>query len=361
MTTKPLSIAVLGDTNIDAWFQLEERPRWDHVIHSHHTMLVAGGKGLNMALGVARLGAKATLLSVIGNDAWGLTLRRQIEELLAQHEVSAGSASGENEAIGEVNLDHVVTVDAPTPICGVLTNRSKNDPAYIGVKRLPMWQGFTLADEWKSVIANSDVLIACLSLPTRVVCDAIKGAHESGVLVVLNPGPPPRDSVEYQDLIHVLEYVDVMVPNDYEARQLIAISETSAPDAALSELADKLQEAISDDVFGLVCITKGRDGFEAVCRSARESNGEGKLPRRRFKGKINAIITDPLGRGDAFCSSLAVELASNKTVDYALRFAATAASLATRTPGAAAAMPTRKAVQTALSRGGRVDVEETFD
>lgn len=360
MTAEALSIAVLGDTNIDAWFQLAERPRWDQVIHSEHTMLVAGGKGLNMALGVARLGAKATLLSVIGNDAWGLTLRRQIEELLVRHEISPASMKGEVEAIGEVNLEHVLTASAPTPICGVLTNRTKNDPAYIGIKRLPIWDGFVLAEQWKSVISRSDVLMACLSLPAGVVCDAIRTAHENGVLVVLNPGPPPRNSVEYQNLVHVLEYVDIMVPNDYEARQLIAVSETNAPDAALPELADRLQEAISGDIFGLVCITKGRAGFDAVCCSAREANGEATLRKRHFTGTIAPITTDPLGRGDAFCSSLTVELASGKTVEYALRFAAAAASLATRTPGAAAAMPTRQAVQAALSRG-RVIVTETFE
>jgi ribokinase len=361
MTIKPLSIAVLGDTNIDAWFQLDERPRWDNILHSDRTMLVAGGKGLNMALGVARLGAKATLLSVIGDDAWGLTLRRQIDELLVQYEVGADLAKDGDEDIGEVNLDHLLTIVGPTPICGVITNRTKDDPAYIGIKRLPIWHGFVLADQWKSVIAQSDVLMACLSLPINVVCEAIRIAHESRVLVVLNPGPPPKDAVEYQNLVHVLEYVDIMVPNDYEARQLIAVSKTSTPNAALSELAERLQEAISSDVFGLVCITKGRDGFDAICNSAGEANGEVAFRKRRFKGQITAIITDPLGRGDAFCSSLTVELANGKTIDYALRFAATAASLATRTPGAAAAMPDRQAVQTALSRGHRVVITETSE
>src|ERR1700691_4560930 len=296
MTTNPLSIAVLGDTNIDAWFQLDERPRWDHVIHSDHSMLVPGGKGLNMALGAARLGAKATLLSVIGNDSWGLTLRRKIEGLLAQHEINAGSPESEVEAIGEVNLGHVITMAAATPVCGVLTNRMKNDPAYIGIKRLPIWDGFVLPERWKSVIAHSDVLLACLSLPISAVCDAIKTAHENDKLVVLNPGPPPRNSVEFQDLVHVLEYVDIMVPNDYEARQLIPSSETSAPNAALPELAERLQEVISGDVFGLVCITRGRAGFYAVCCSAQETEGKAMFRKRRFSGTINEMITDPLGR-----------------------------------------------------------------
>lgn len=359
MTTEAPSIAVLGDTNIDAWFQLDERPRWDHVTHSDHAMLVAGGKGLNMALGVARLGGKATLLSVIGDDPWGLTLRRQIEELLIRLEVSAEVGDNKVSLTGEVNLDNVLTVAAPTPICGVLTNRTIDNPAFIGTKQLPIWSGLALPAEWQTVIASSDVLVACLALPIGVVCDAIQTAHENGALVVLNPGPPPRDSVEYQRLADILEFVDVMVPNEYEARQLTAVSKANAPDAAPSELAERLQEAISSDGVGLVCITKGREGFEAVYCSDKETNGEATFRKRRFKGKITAITTDPVGRGDAFCSALAVELASGKTVEYALRFAAAAASVAMRTAGAAAAMPNRRDVQTALSRR-RVVVTETF-
>src|SRR6266516_2250856 len=195
MGTDAPSIAILGDTNIDAWFQLDTRPRWDDVIHSDHAMLVAGGKGLNMALGVARLGGRATLLSVVGDDVWGRTLRRQIEELLVRLDVSVDSTCGDVDAAGRVDLDNVQTVAAPTPICGVLTNRTVDNPAFIGTKQLPIWSGLSLPPEWRTVIAKAQVLVACLALPIGLVCDAIRIAHESGAMIVLNPGPPPRDSV----------------------------------------------------------------------------------------------------------------------------------------------------------------------
>jgi ribokinase len=269
MTSELPSIAVLGDTNIDAWFQLDARPRWDDVIHADHAMLVAGGKGLNMALGVARLGAKATLLSVVGDDTWGRTLMRQIEELLLRLNVSADFTAGITRIAGQVNLDNVLTVAAPTPVCGVLTNRTVANPAFIGTKRLSIWNGLSFPEEWREVIENSQVLIACLALPVDIVCDAIRIAHDSGSLIVLNPGPPPRDSVEYQRLADILEYVDVMVPNDYEAKRLIAVGKNHMPDSAPSEIAERLQESISRDRIGLICITKGREGFDAVYCAVR--------------------------------------------------------------------------------------------
>ena len=359
MTIDAPSIAVLGDTNIDAWFQLETRPRWDDVTHSDHAMLVAGGKGLNMALGVARLGGRATLLSAIGVDVWGETLRRQIEDLLVRLSVSVDIAKHDLSIAGSVDLDHILTVAAPTPLCGVLTNRTVNNPAFIGTKQLPIWNGFSFPSEWQEVIEDSQVLIACLALPMETVCDAIRIAKASGTLVVLNPGPPPRDSVEYQRLADILEYVDVMVPNEYEAKRLIATGKNHIPIAESAEIAERLQEAISDDRIGLVCITKGKEGFDAVYSAKEERDEEVILRKRRFRGKVTAITTDPVGRGDAYCAALAVELASGKTAEYALRFAAAAASVAMRTAGAAAAMPNRGDVQTALSRR-RVTVTEIY-
>jgi ribokinase len=329
------------------------------VIHADHAMLVAGGKGLNMALGVARLGAKATLLSVIGDDTWGRTLMRQIEELLLRLSVSADITGSTTGMAGQIDLDNVLTVAAPTPLCGVLTNRTVANPAFIGTKQLPIWSGLSFPQEWREVIENSQVLIACLAFPVDIVCDAIRIAHDSEVLVVLNPGPPPRDSVEYQRLADILEYVDVMVPNDYEARRLIAVGKNHVPDTASPEIAERLQESISCDRIGLVCITKGREGFDAVYCATQERDDEASFRKRRFRGKVTAITTDPVGRGDAYCAALAVELANGKTPEYALRFAAAAASVAMRTSGAAAAMPDRNDVLTALSRR-RVTVTESF-
>ncbi len=351
------SIAVLGDTNIDVWFLLDERPRWNDVIHSYRTMLVAGGKGLNMALGVARLGGKASLLSLMGDDIWAETLLQQIKELTVRLGVSSDSSASDTSRAGEVILDDVLTIPGSTPICGVLTNHAVDDPAFIGTKRLTHWDGLALPSEWRSTIARAEVLVACLAPPIELVYDAICAARESGALVILNPGPPPRDVIEYQRLADILEYVDVLVPNSYEARRLISMKEGKSVDVSPAQLAEQLQEAIDIERIGLVCVTQGRAGFDAIYCSTEESAAEVNRRKRHLKGKVHAITTDPVGRGDAFCSALAVELAQGKTVEYALRFAAAAASVAMRTPGGAAAMPSRQNVETRLRRQESTVVE----
>jgi ribokinase len=348
-------IAVLGDVNIDAWFLLDERPRWNEVIHSHRSMLAAGGKGLNMALGVARLGGKASLLSLMGDDIWAETLLQQIRDLLVRLDVSSDSPAG------EVMLDNLRIRSGSTPICGVLANHAVDNPAFIGTKRLMQWDGLTLPSEWRSVIARAEVLVACLAPPMEIVYDAVCAAREGSTLVILNPGPPPRDVIEYQRLADILDYVDVLVPNTYEARRLISMKEGKSVDVSSAQLAEQLQGAIDTERIGLVCVTKGREGFYAIYCSTEEDAVEANRPKRRLKGTMYPITTDPVGTGAAFCSALAVELAKGKTVEYALRFAATAASVVMRTPGAAAAMPSRQRVETLLRKQGSTVVDVVSD
>ena len=100
---------MLGDIDIDAWFLLRNLPEWANVTHSDKTMLVAGGKGLNMALGAGRLGGKVSLLSVIGDDIWGQTLMKQVDELLLRLDVSEYVTTGPQSA-GEVSFSNVLHV-----------------------------------------------------------------------------------------------------------------------------------------------------------------------------------------------------------------------------------------------------------
>ena len=61
-------------------------------------------------------------------------------------------------------------------------------------------------------------------------------------------------------------------------------------------------------------------------------------------------MVDTVGAGDAFCAAFAVALAEGIDVPGALRFAAAAGALAVTKPGAAAAMPSRAAVEKLLGR-----------
>jgi len=335
-------ICVLGECNIDAWFLTQKLPKWFSVTPSDSARLVAGGKGLNAALATARLGGKAILLSVIGEDIWGRTLKEVIKDLT--------SDIRQDDAAGEVNTDYILTVPGPTSVCGVLTNHRIDGPAYLGTRNLKHWTGVhSFAPEWRDVLEKAQVLITSLEPPMHLVREAIQVAKNAGAIIVMNPGPQPRSAVEYQDLLDVLHDVDVLVPNRSEARDIVARRKGTHSSDSGAELAEILQDLINTSRFGLVCVTRSRVGYDAVyCEVSPSDNS--RFVRQRAKGSMIPVTTDPLGGGDAFCSAIAVELARGTPVEGALQVGRAAAAVAVTTPGAAAAMPHREAVAAVLRR-----------
>ena len=68
-------------------------------------------------------------------------------------------------------------------------------------------------------------------------------------------------------------------------------------------------------------------------------------------GYIDAFaveVQDTTGAGDAFCGALAVALAECRDLENAVRFAAAAAALACRVPGAQPSLPSRENIDKML-------------
>jgi ribokinase len=61
-------------------------------------------------------------------------------------------------------------------------------------------------------------------------------------------------------------------------------------------------------------------------------------------------VVDTVGAGDVVCAALAVRLVAGDDLGRALRYAVTAGSLATRSPGAQGALPTHGEVVEWLER-----------
>ena len=86
----------------------------------------------------------------------------------------------------------------------------------------------SLSDADRQLIASSDLLLVQLELPLAVVLDAGRAAREAGARVILTPAPVLPLPEE------LLEVVDVLVPNQHEARQLADAADVEEAIAALS-------------------------------------------------------------------------------------------------------------------------------
>jgi len=151
-----------------------------------------------------------------------------------------------------------------------------------------------------------------LLLQLEIPMDAVEAAaRDFSGTVILNPAPAQSLSEE------LLEYIDVLVPNEGELTALTGISDPV--DAARSLVGPRW-----------VAITRGEHGVLLVDRD-------------------NAVVieapsvdaVDTTGAGDTFCGALAAEIARGLDVEAACAVAVQAASHAVTQMGAQAAMPTR--------------------
>jgi len=301
-------VVVVGGINTDYLIRGESIPEPGETVEGEVFQQGPGGKGANQAVAVARLGGRAAIVGRVGRGLRG---------------------EGMVEALGEEGVDtQYVTRDqhSETGAAVIMVDRS-------GEKQILTAPGANLSlsiyDVLKAepAIRAARVLLAQLEVPVAAIIEAIKIARANGVRVVLDPAPPrPLEK-------SLLKDIDLIKPNASEAKELTGIEvkdRQSARAAAERLLAEGVQA---------VAIQAGSEGNLLI-----SSEGEHWFPR------IPVESIDATGAGDAFAGAMALELARNKSLPEAAKFANVAAALATTKLGAQLSLPRAEDVQALLSK-----------
>ena len=301
-------VVVVGGINTDYLIRGESIPEPGETVEGEFFQQGPGGKGANQAVAVARLGGRAAIVGRVGRGLRG---------------------EGMVEALGEEGVDtQYVTRDqhSETGAAVIMVDRS-------GEKQILTAPGANLSlsiyDVLKAepAIRAARVLLAQLEVPVAAIIEAIKIARANGVRVVLDPAPPrPLEK-------SLLKDIDLIKPNASEAKELTGIEvkdRQSARAAAERLLAEGVQA---------VAIQAGSEGNLLI-----SSEGEHWFPR------IPVESIDATGAGDAFAGAMALELARNKSLPEAAKFANVAAALATTKLGAQLSLPRAEDVQALLSK-----------
>ena len=141
-------------------------------------------------------------------------------------------------------------------------------------------------------------------------------AHK--VPVVLNPAPAAEVPAD------IIEKVTWLTPNEHEAALIFGT--------------DKTPEELLKRYPGKLVITQGSKGVSAGLSDGTVFN----VPVRPAK------VADTTGAGDTLNGAFCVRIAMGDSVENALRYANTAASLSTEKFGAQGGMPTAEEVSRAL-------------
>jgi len=299
----PARIAVVGSYATGLTMKVERMPSTGETLLGTGYRVDYGGKGSNQAVGCARLGGQVSFIARIGNDPFG--------------EMAIGLYRDEG-----IDVTHVSrTSDAPTGVGFIIVEASSGhncitiDP---GANEL-----LTAGDvsSCEAAFNSAAVVLTQLEIPVAAAEAALRCGRAHGAVTILNPAPvrslPPS----------VLTLIDVLTPNETEARVLAGHS----PDAAVAP--EEVARQLIRNGVRQVVMTLGEKGALIVTETAST-----------HVSGVQMSAVDTTGAGDAFNAGLAVAMACGDSLEAAVRFAVVTGGLAVTKEGVIPSLPRRQDV-----------------
>ena len=293
-------IGVVGSINMDMTVKAERIPLKGETLKGWDLQYIPGGKGANQAVAMAKLGAEVEMFGCVGDDAAGESLVKNLQD--------TGVETGHIKVVPGV----------PTGLAMITVG--ENDNTIIVVAGTNNHVDIDYVNEVKDSILECEIVLLQHEIPQETVEYVIALCADSGVKVVLNPGPARPVKQE------TLEKVTYLTPNEHEAVILFG------RDISFEEMMKKYPEKL--------VITQGSRGVSTCLKS-----GEVILVPAR---KSNVV--DTTGAGDTLNGAFTVAVTEGKGIADALAFANTAAGLSTEKFGAQGGMPTLEEVRSAMPR-----------
>lgn len=306
MHTTDGRVAVLGDALIDE-IRTDEGST-DHV----------GGAGLNVAVGLSRLGVPTTLLASIGDDADG----EAIHASLAEHGVE------------------LVATTNPLGTGRAVSLRVAGEPTYVFTDAA-VARGLDFSPEQLAVLEAAP-LVAVSSYPfddAALTDRLLRVVGTDPVRLVVDPNPRPGflpgGAAQIADFAAGFERVAA-------SALLVKVGDDDAELVAGCSLAD-WQEALLASGTGGVLATRGSAGASLVLAGSADA-AAGTAPTRGISSADGEVV-DTMGAGDATFASIVASLLAERrepgSVDWsgALERAMDVAAATVRAPGALLRLP----------------------
>jgi len=299
----PPRILCIGMPVRDLTFRIEELPERGFKVNASHFEEICGGNALNAAIGIVRLGGRASICGPMGDARE--TSSRYIFESLA------------HEGIDTKHIVHMPGL--VTPISNIMI-----DPS--GERTIVTFRDPRL---WKVRLPDADTLLEdCSAILTENRCaefctDLCVEARRRGIPVI----------------------VDVDRTMSLREGLLTASSHLVFSSEALQSTA-----SLTDDTEALKKIAKLTPSFLAGTRGAKGTVWLDQHQTVQHTPAFPVHTVDTLGAGDVFHGAFALAITEKQDIPEALRFASAAAALKCTRFGGAFAAPQRAEVEELLSQ-----------
>jgi ribokinase len=292
-------ITIVGSFAVGLTMRAPKLPVFGETMLGSDFDMGPGGKGSNQAVATARLGARSTLVAMIGTDK----LAGVATDLYAAEAIDTSHVTARGERATGVGFI-------------ILNDKGENFIVLdMGANEL---MDAAAVDAAERSIARSAVVMTVLEIPTVAAARALALGRKHGVRTILNPAPAralPPD---------IFANVDYLTPNESELRILLG---RAADDPSSSrELAAELRRQGARAVI----VTLGRAGALILADDL-----EAMVPA------IAVDVVDTTGAGDAFNSGLAIALAEGRDVLDAVRYGVVCGGLACTRLGVVPSLPDR--------------------
>ena len=302
-------LLVVGSINMDLVFQTKQLPGPGETVIGSSFCQINGGKGANQAVAAARgSNVPVKLLAAVGGDAYATSIMESFKL----------------ESRLDIELIQQIA-DAPTGVAVIMVDDDGENMICVAAGANERLSVELVRDMPNQLFQQASVVLLSAEIPLSTIREVIVRTVEFGGLVILNPAPALHEL--RNDVL--LADVDILTPNEHEARMLTGIEVTGFGSAV--EAGRCLQELGVTTVI----VTLGPQGVVVVpCIDSIENVA----PWAVSPPKVQ--VADTTAAGDCFNGILAAELALGKSLSKAVEFAVMGASVSVTRAGAQSSLPT---------------------
>lgn len=301
-------VAILGIFVADLAFRAGRLPKIGETIIGSGFKMGPGGKGSNQSVAAARLGAKVTIISKLGRDAFGeIALKTWKDEGVVARPAQSDDATGG---------------------AFIFVNHDSGENAIIVYPGAAGTISVADVEAASDAIRGAKVFVTQLEQPIPAAQRGLEIARAAGVTTIFNPAP----AVPIPDSIY--PFCDYIVPNETEAAALTGLSVATLADAK------RVGDALLAKGAKTALITLGE-------RGALFHNRERSVEIPAFSA---GPVVETTGAGDAFVGGFAAAIARGTAPLEAARFGCAVAGISVTRPGTAPSMPRLAEVEALLAK-----------
>lgn len=302
-------VVVVGSINIDLVATTQRIPVAGETVLAGDFQTHSGGKGANQAVAVGRLGYPVRMIGRVGNDAFGVELRTNLQR-------------------ASVDVSGVVTTEGSSGVALIVVAQHGENSIVMtpGANALVTPQDL---ENHRDIILSAGIVLAQLEIPVETIEHLSKICSRENVPLILDPAPamelPPG----------LFRHVHWFTPNETEAAFYLDATDQSI---AGTDSAFMAQMLLSKGVKGVVLKQGERGAYLA------STSGPG-----ASVGPFHVKAIDTTGAGDSFNGAFATGLMLGMVPLESARFASAAAAISVTRAGAQPSMPAMSEVEQFLA------------